>query len=161
MLTISAESPLHPDLSLLMDRHREAMHADSPPESIHMMTAQALAEPGIRFFVMREDARPVGMGAIKALDPQHAEIKSMHILAEERGRGYAARLLDHLLAETRTAGFTRLSLETGAQDSFAPARRLYLRAGFAECAAFAPYRPDPNSTFMTIGLSPAETLAGT
>ncbi|MDB6453378.1 GNAT family N-acetyltransferase [Falsirhodobacter sp. 20TX0035] len=152
MLTILPESPLHPDLGLLMERHHQAMHADSPPESIHMLSAERLAEPGIRFFVLRDDGRPVGMGAWKALTPDHAEIKSMHILTEERGRGLARQLMEYLVDQARAAGFKRLSLETGAQDSFAPARALYVRGGFIECEAFPPYKPDPNSTFMTMAL---------
>jgi putative acetyltransferase len=63
------------------------MHADTPPESIHMMDKGALAAPGIRFFVLRDGAGPVAMGAFKRIDATHAEIKSMHVLAEARGRG--------------------------------------------------------------------------
>lgn len=152
MLTVTPESPLLPELALLMHRHHEAMHADSPPESIHMLDAEALAGPGIRFFVMREGGVPVGMGGFKALTPDHAEIKSMHVLHEHRGRGLARQLLDHLVAEATAAGFARLSLETGAQDSFAPARALYARAGFETCPPFPPYAEDPNSAFMTRAL---------
>jgi putative acetyltransferase len=147
---IAEESPLGPDLGPLMERHRAAMHADTPPGSIHMMDAGALAAPGIRFFVMRIGGAPVGMGAFKRLsDPSHAEIKSMHILAERRGLGLAAAMLDHLVATARAGGIRRLSLETGSQASFAPARNLYLRNGFAACPPFEGYGPDPNSTFLT------------
>ncbi|WP_136683358.1 GNAT family N-acetyltransferase [Falsirhodobacter xinxiangensis] len=148
---ILRESPLAPDLALLMQRHTEAMHADTPPESIHMMDAGALAAPGISFFVMRDGAEAVAMGAIK-VEGDHAEIKSMHVLSERRGLGLAPRLLDHLIAEARQAGVTRLSLETGSQASFAAARALYTRRGFFECGPFGSYRPDPNSTFMTLTL---------
>ncbi|MBC7138823.1 MAG: GNAT family N-acetyltransferase [Defluviimonas sp.] len=149
-LAITRESPLGPDLALLMRRHAEAMHADTPPESIHMMDAAALDVPGIAFFVMREGGEPLAMGAFKRLsDPRHAEIKSMHVLHEARGRGLARVLLDHLLAEARAAGIVRLSLETGSQPSFAAARGLYARAGFGECPPFEGYGPDPNSVFMT------------
>ena len=44
---------------------------------------------------------------------------------------------------------TRLSLETGSQDGFAPARALYARHGFALCDPFADYRLDPSSVFMS------------
>jgi putative acetyltransferase len=152
MITISRESPLAPDLALLHSRHRDAMHADTPPESIHMLPAGALAAPGISFFVMREGGAALGMGALKRIDAQHAEIKSMHILHEARGRGLARQMLAHLLAEAKAAGFARLSLETGAQPSFAAARALYARAGFAECGPFEGYRPDPMSSFMTRAL---------
>ncbi|MDH2326667.1 GNAT family N-acetyltransferase [Cereibacter sp. SYSU M97828] len=135
-----------------MQRHTEAMHADTPPESIHMMDASALAAPGISFFVMRDGTEAVAMGAIK-VEGEHAEIKSMHVLSEHRGSGLAPRLLDHLIAEARNAGVSRLSLETGSQDSFAAARALYARRGFVECGPFGNYRPDPNSTFMTLALT--------
>jgi len=152
-ITLTRESPLGPDLALLMRRHTEAMHADTPPESIHMMDASALDAPGIAFFVMRDGGAAVGMGAFKLLsDPAHAEIKSMHVLEEARGRGLARRLLDHLVAEAMAAGVTRLSLETGSQPSFAAARMLYARAGFVECAPFEGYGLDPNSVFMTRGV---------
>lgn len=149
MITITLEHPVQEDLALLHLRHTQAMHADTPPESIHMLPADALAAPGIAFFVMREDGRAVGMGAFKRIDARHAEIKSMHVLMELRGRGLARMMLAHLMTEARAAGFSRLSLETGAQPSFAPARSLYLAEGFVECPPFEGYAPDPNSTFMT------------
>jgi putative acetyltransferase len=149
MLTIALESPLGDDLSLLMSRHTADMHADTPPESIHMMDASQLAVPGIWFYVMRDGAEPVGMGAFKRIDPSHAEIKSMHVLIERRGQGLSRKMLDHLLAQAAAQGFTRLSLETGSQDMFAPARGLYLRAGFTECDPFEGYALDPNSVYMT------------
>ncbi|QUS36838.1 GNAT family N-acetyltransferase [Falsirhodobacter algicola] len=149
MLTFALESPLNPDLALLMERHHADMHADTPPGSNHMLDPKGLTAPSIRFFVLREDGRPIGMGALKRLDPSHAEIKSMHILAEERGRGLARLMLDHLLAEAAADGIAQVSLETGAQPSFAAARGLYERGGFAVCPPFGSYAEDPNSTFMT------------
>jgi putative acetyltransferase len=49
-------------------------------------------------------------------------------------------------------GFTRLSLETGSAEFFAPARKLYEKFGFASCGPFADYRPDPLSVFLTRAL---------
>lgn len=148
-LKISRESPLGEDLDLLMARHTADMHADTPPESIHMMDAGQLAMPGIVFFVMRDAGVPVAMGAFKRINDGHAEIKSMHVLEEHRGRGLSCRMLDHLVAQARATGFARLSLETGVQPTFVAARALYLRNGFVECPPFEGYVPDPNSVFMT------------
>jgi putative acetyltransferase len=147
--TITEEHPLTPDLSLLFERHTADMHADTPPESIHMMDKGALAAPGIRFFVLRDGAKALAMGAYKRIDQDHAEIKSMHVLAEARGRGLSKAMLDHLVGEARKDGFTRLSLETGIQPTFLAARALYARAGFVECPPFEGYWDDPNSVFMT------------
>lgn len=146
---ITQESPLGADLALLMQRHTADMHAETPPESIHMMDAGQLAVPDVSFFVLREGGMPVAMGAVKRIAPDHAEIKSMHVLAEHRGHGHSRAMLGHLEAAARTGGMLRLSLETGAEAIFAPARGLYERAGYAYCGPFGNYTADPNSVFMT------------
>jgi putative acetyltransferase len=151
-ITITEESPLGADLRLLFERHTADMHADTPPESIHMMDSSELAIPEVRFFVMRDVGMPVGMGAFKRIDDTHAEIKSMHVLAEVRGRGLSRRMLDHLVDEAKATGYRRLSLETGVQPTFIAARALYAKAGFTECPPFEGYWDDPNSVFMTKAL---------
>ncbi len=148
-MIIAEEHPLTPDLELLFQRHTADMHTDTPPESIHMLDKGALAAPGIRFFVLRDGREPLAMGAYKRIDPGHAEIKSMHVLVEARGRGLSKTMLDHLMAAAESDGIRRLSLETGSQPMFLPARRLYERAGFSECPPFEGYVEDPNSIFMT------------
>ena len=148
-ITSAREHPVQPDLDLLHRRHTQAMHAATPPESIHMLPADALAAPGIWFYVMRDNGAAVGMGAFKRIDTTHAEVKSMHVLSETRGRGLARRMVDHLIAEARKEGFTRLSLETGVQPTFVAARALYERMGFVTCGPFEGYWDDPNSVFMT------------
>ncbi len=71
---------------------------------------------------------------------------------QARGRGVASILVRHMITEAQDRGYRRLSLETGAEDYSAPARRLYIRNGFRECAPFADYVVDPNSVFMTLDL---------
>ena len=149
---IAQESPLGADLALLMARHTADMHADTPPESIHMMDARQLAIPDVQFFVMRDAGKPVAMGAIKRIRADHAEVKSMHVLIERRGQGLSKRMLDHLIAAAHATGYTRLSLETGTQDMFLPARQLYQKAGFDICPPFEGYVEDPNSVYMTLSL---------
>lgn len=151
-LSFACESPLSDDLALLFQRHTADMHAETPPESIHMMPRESLASPDIDFFVLRRGGTPVGMAALKRLDGTHGEIKSMHVLAEARGSGLSRLMLDRLIGHARQQGITRLSLETGVQPGFAAARVLYARGGFAECPPFGSYRPDPNSVFMTLAL---------
>lgn len=128
------------------------MWESSPPESVHALDPKDLAAPGIAFYTLREGQAVLGMGAIKAITPRHAEIKSMHVIHEARGRGLARRMLRHLISEARTAGFGRLSLETGVEPAFAAARALYAAEGFTICGPFEGYHEDPNSLFMTLDL---------
>jgi putative acetyltransferase len=151
-IEIRRDSPLASDVAPLLQRHLDLMWASSPPESVHALPADALAGPDVAFFSLREGDLVLGMGAIKRIAPDHAEIKSMHVVAEARGRGLSRRLLDHLVEAARGMGVTRVSLETGAEPVFAPARKLYASAGFVECGPFEGYIEDPNSVFMTRSL---------
>jgi putative acetyltransferase len=148
-LTLARENPTGADLLLLFTRHTADMHADTPPESIHMMDASELDDPAIFYFVARLDGQPMAMGAFKCLSATHGEIKSMHVLAEARGRGLSKIMLAHVESQARAQGLTRLSLETGAPPTFVAARALYEKAGYQACGPFEGYWDDPNSLFMT------------
>ena len=148
-MEIRRDRPTSLQVVPLLQRHLDLMHASSPPESVHALDPAALDTPDVAFFTLREAEAVLGMGAIKRIDAGHAEIKSMHVVAEARGRGLARVLLDHLLAEAGRLGYGRLSLETGVEPVFAPARALYARAGFGYCGPFEGYELDPNSVFMT------------
>ena len=91
----------------------------------------------------------LGCGALKQLDPEHGEIKSMRTAIVHRNKGVATKLLNLILGEARRRHYTRVSLETGSMELFAPARKLYAKFGFKECQPFAEYFEDPESLFMT------------
>ena len=148
-VTIARESPASADLILLFSRHTADMHADTPPGSIHMMDAFELDGPAVHFFVARDAGQPLAMAAFKRLGGAQAEIKSMHVLIEARGRGLSKTLLAHVEAAAKADGVRRLSLETGVQPTFVAARALYETAGYTVCGPFEGYTDDPNSLFMT------------
>lgn len=156
-MEIDLDDPLRGDVRELLEEHLADMYATSPPESVHALDAHALAVPEVTFWTLREEGALLGCGALKQIDPAHAEIKSMRTATAARRRGVAARLLDHLLAEARSRGCARVSLETGAEDFFAPARALYASRGFTTCGPFEGYAEDPNSVFMTLEI---EALSG-
>ncbi len=95
----------------------------------------------------------LGCGALKELDPRHGEIKSMRTPSALRGRGAARAMLRHIIDVARSRGYSRLSLETGAQEFFKPAHALYESAGFVRCGPFADYSDDPNSLYLTLDLT--------
>ncbi len=144
----------HPEVQALLREHLSAMAELSPPESCHALDGSGLDQPGIFFWSAWVDGRLAGCGALKELDARHGEIKSMRTAKAFLRKGIAARLLETILMEAAARGYRRLSLETGSMPAFEPARRLYARYGFVACAPFADYVPDPNSTFMTLDLSP-------
>jgi putative acetyltransferase len=133
----------------LLEEHLRHMHELSPPESVHALPIDALRQPGVTFWSVWERGELLGCGALKQLDAAHGEIKSMRTAPAHRRRGVARAMLEHILGEARRRGYARLSLETGSNEPFAPARALYRRFGFTDCGPFADYREDPNSVFMT------------
>jgi putative acetyltransferase len=150
---VRADDPRAADVRQLLERHLEFAKSTTPPEDVHAMEIEELAEPGVEFFSLRAGGRVLGVGALKRLDDDHAEIKSMHTAEEARGRGVARAMLGHLLETARDGGFKRVSLETGSGDPFTPARTLYESAGFKPCDPFATYGQSPNSAYMTLELS--------
>jgi putative acetyltransferase len=149
---VNVDDPRRDDVVALLLEHLDDMRATSPPESIHALDVDALAVPSITFVTARDGDTLLGCGALKDLGSGHGEIKSMRTTEVARGRGVAAAILGWLLAEARRRGLRRVSLETGTQDYFAAAHRLYVRHGFVECAPYGDYRLDPNSRYLTIAL---------
>ncbi|NNH08590.1 GNAT family N-acetyltransferase [Cellulomonas fimi] len=129
------------------------MYATSPPESVHALDPASLTDPAVTFWTAR-DARGALLGcvAVKELSPADGELKSMRTTVPARGRGVGATLLARAVAESASRGYRTLHLETGTQDYFAAARRLYVRAGFVPCGPFADYAPDPHSAYFRLDL---------
>lgn len=151
-LAVAIELPTAPDVVALLAEHLDEMHATSPPESVHALDLSRLQADDVVFVTARDnDGRLLGCGALK-LHHGLAEIKSMRTSAAARGRGVAAAVLVFLLDLARAHGRARVSLETGVEDHFAPARRLYERHGFTPCAPFADYTDDPLSAYFTRAL---------
>lgn len=149
-LTVAFDIPTTPDVRALLERHFNLMRAGSPAESCHVMQPDALLERGAILVAAREkDGALLGIGALTRIAPNHGELKSMHTASEARGQGVGQAVLAELINTARARDMTRLSLETGSSDIFAPARALYARNGFASCGPFGDYRLDPLSVFMT------------
>jgi putative acetyltransferase len=132
-----------------LDEHVQEMRAITPLESKHALDLDGLRQPEITFWSVLDGDTLVGCGAIKRLDADHAELKSMRTTSARKRSGIASLLMEHILAEARRMGFTRMSLETGSAEFFQPARKLYQKFGFETCEPFADYRLDPHSVYMT------------
>jgi putative acetyltransferase len=142
-----------PRLAAFLQAHLDDMEPTAPPESRHALDLAALRGDGVRLWVGTEGAELVATAALAALAEGHEELKSMRTDPARRGRGLAAQMLAHVLADARSRGVARVSLETGSMAFFEPARRFYARAGFVACPPFGSYVEDPNSTFMALDLT--------
>lgn len=137
------------DVRALLAQHFAEMRAGSPPSACHVLPADGLKSPDIRFLTLREGRDLLGCGALKRLEPGHGELKSMRTADAALGRGIGKALLDHLIVAAREEGMTRLSLETGSTEQFAAALRLYEREEFEACGPFGGYIDTPFTRFFT------------
>jgi putative acetyltransferase len=139
-------------VKVLLTRHLEGMHANSPPGHVFALDWSGLQKPEISFYALWEGEDLLGFGALKELEPRAGEIKSMRTADAHLRKGVAAALLDHIIAEARRRGYTRLSLETGSGAAFEPALELYRKRGFTEGAAFDGYEKSPFNQFLHLDL---------
>jgi putative acetyltransferase len=149
---ISVDDPGAPDVRALLASHLAFARAPTPPEDAHALDVDGLLDPAVTFFSLRRDGALLAVGALKRLDSEHAEVKSMHTVEAARRQGIGRRMIEHLIAVARGAGYRRLSLETGSMAEFAPARSLYASVGFEPCEPFGDYGASPNSAYMTLRL---------
>jgi putative acetyltransferase len=138
-----------PEIAALLQEHLDNMHELGPPESVHALDLEALRKPEITFWSAWEGRDLAGCGALKELDAQYAEVKSMRTVKAFLRKGVASQILAHIIDVAQQRGYKRLSLETGTVSAFEPAHRLYSSYGFKHCGPFADYVEDPNSIFMT------------
>jgi putative acetyltransferase len=141
-----------PEIAELLKEHLASMFVHTPPESVHALPIEGLRSPDITFWSVWENGELLGCGALKELDPQHGEIKSMRTASGHLRKGVARAVAHHIIAEAKRRGYRRLSLETGSMAVFEPARKLYAACGFTYCQPFGHYVNDPNSVFMTMEL---------
>lgn len=136
------------EIAALLEEHIEDMKSVSPPESKHALDLEGLRQSDITFWTIWEGDSLAGCGALKELEKQHGEIKSMRTSRNFVRRGVASKVLSHIISEATKRGYKRLSLETGSMDYFKPAHKLYESFGFTFCEPFGDYKLDPNSVFM-------------
>jgi len=148
-IVIKKDDLTGPAIAELLAEHLRTLFEVTPPKSRHALDLEKLRQPDITFWSASIGSDLVGCAALKQLDPEHGEVKSMRTAKAHLRKGVASALLEHVIAEARRRGYRRLSLETGAMRYFEPAHALYRKFGFNPCGPFNGYVEDPNSIFMT------------
>ena len=138
-----------PDLLKLLAVHKDYAMAHTPAGSGHAVAPETAATELLCYWLALKNREAVGCIGLQMLGKDHAELKSLHVLATHREQGIADRLLETLEEEARRSGAQKLSLETGKSEGFAASRHFYARRGFRPCPPFGPYLQDPFSYCMS------------
>ena len=137
------------EVNELLKKHFIELRTASPEGSAHVLDIPGLKVPSIKFWSLWKNEKLIGCGALKFLDNDHGEFKSIRVHNNFRKKGYGIKVINHLIYEAQKLNIKKLSIETGAGDFFIPARKLFDKCGFEICEPFAHYRKDINSIYLT------------
>ena len=140
------------EVNNLLKKHFIELRSVSPAGSTHVLDIDGLKDPSIKFWSLWENNKLVGCGALKFLEKNHGEFKSIRVADEFKKKGIGERIINHLIEEAKKLKISKLSIETGAGDFFLPARNLFSKFGFKKCPPFAHYKDDPNSCYYTLNI---------
>ncbi|MDB9759324.1 GNAT family N-acetyltransferase [Candidatus Pelagibacter sp.] len=143
----------NPKVHELLIKHFIELRLVSPEGSAHVLDIAGLKDPTIKFWSLWEENELMGSGALKFLDKEHGEFKSIRVSDNFRSKGNGTKVINHLINEAKKLNIKRLSLETGAGDFFLTARKLFIKRGFEPCKPFSHYKKDINSIYMTMLIS--------
>ena len=133
----------------LLTKHFIELRAASPEGSAHVLDIPGLQDKSIKFWSLWNNDMLMGCGALKFLDKEHGEFKSIRIHDNFRRKGNGISVINHLINEAKKLNINKLNIETGAGDFFKPARKLFKQCGFEVCGPFAHYKEDINSVYFT------------
>ena len=143
----------NPEVHVLLIKHFIELRSVSPEGSAHVLDIAGLKDPSIKFWSLWDGQNLMGIGALKFLDKEHGEFKSIRVSNKFKGKGNGLKVINYLINEAEKLNIKRLSLETGAGDFFLVARKLFNKCGFKTCKPFSHYKNDINSVYMTMLIS--------
>ena len=143
----------NPEVHKLLVKHFIELRSVSLEGSAHVLDIAGLKDPTIKFWSLWEEDQLMGAGALKFLDKEHGEFKSIRVNDKFRNKKNGIKIIDHLINEAKKLNIEKLSLETGAGKFFLPARKLFVSRGFKVCNPFSHYKDDVNSVYMSLLLN--------
>tara|TARA_B100001750_G_C15196056_1_gene441232 strand:+ start:205 stop:669 length:465 start_codon:yes stop_codon:yes gene_type:complete len=141
------------EVDKLLRKHFIELRSVSPPGSTHVLDIDGLKDPSIKFWSLWENEKIVGCGALKFLNENHGEFKSIRVVDQYRRKGYGQKIITHLIGEAKKLNIEKISIETGSGKFFKSARKLFKKFGFKKCEPFAHYKIDSNSCYMNLEIN--------
>ena len=141
------------EVNEMLIKHFIELRSVSSKGSAHVLDIAGLKDPTIKFWSLWEEDQLMGIGALKFLDKEHGEFKSIRVNDKFRKKGNGIKVINHLIDKAKKLKVKKLSLETGAGIFFNPARKLFNQCGFKACEPFSHYKKDINSVYMSLLIS--------
>ena len=91
----------NPEVNELLTKHFIELRAASPEGSAHVLDIPGLKVPSIKFWSLWQDSMLMGCGALKFLEQDHGEFKSIRIHDNFRRKGNGINVINHLINEAK------------------------------------------------------------
>lgn len=119
----------------------------------HALGLEELQRADVQMFTARNEAGELmGCAALKTLNTEHGEIKSVRTHPNHIRKGVSRALMAHIEMAARESELTGLYLETHNTPPYAAACRMYENLGFEYCGPFGGYTQNPRNVFMVKSL---------
>lgn len=107
------------------------------------------AEPQGLILLAWQDSNVVGCVALRQVDQSTCELKRLYVRPAARGSSLGRQLVEYMIRETRSAGYTRMCLDV--LPEFEAAQQLYCDLGFLPAEAVS-FNPVPGTQFLALDL---------
>ena len=138
------------EVNELLKKHFIELRSVSPAGSTHVLDINGLKDPSIKFWSMWENEELIGCGALKFLNKDHGEFKSIRVADKFRKNGNGIKIINKLIEKAEKLNIKKISVDTGPGKFFKPAHELFILSGFKLCKPFAHYKEDINSVYMSM-----------
>ena len=91
----------HPEVNQLLKKHFIELKAASPEGSAHVLDISGLKVSSIKFWSLWQKNQLMGCGALKFLDNNHGEFKSIRVHDNFRKKGNGIKVINHLIEEAK------------------------------------------------------------
>lgn len=143
------------ELDAVVDIFREYIASASVSLEFQDYEAEFATLPGKygtpegRLLLAWKDDKVVGCAALRQVDAQTCEMKRVYVRPEARGENFGRRLVQRILDEARSIGYSRMCLDV--LPEFTAAQRIYAALGFTTAAPIT-FNPVPGTKFLALDL---------
>jgi putative acetyltransferase len=138
-------------IGVVQDLWREYWSSIGLPRDLQGFAEEVTALPGVyappegRLLLAMIEGEPAGTAALRPLDARRCEARRLYVSPRFRGRGAGRVLLDRLIEEARTAGYSAIYCDT--LKSMTAALQMYKESGFSEVAPYSA-TPTPDAIYL-------------
>ena len=97
------------EVNELLNKHFIELRSVSPEGSTHVLDIDGLKDKSIKFWSLWDKNQLIGCGALKFLERNHGEFKSIRVADKFRRSGIGEKIIEHLIEEAKKLQISKKS----------------------------------------------------